>query len=420
MTEIALYNTSDMSSAVAPPSGVVVTGAGGYIGGAIVSYLLGHTDVPRVHATVRGDVNQARYAALKALDASSSPSRRRLHIFSAEMEDPGAFDEACRHCSAVIHVAAPTTMRCSGTKNAYKLLIDPAIKGIENLVDSVEKMGLKTIVFTSSMSAVQGDAWERGKEHVYTEEDWNVLDTTPEKNAYACMKLRSEQRFWELFKNRGSGSSWQRLVVLCPGAVLGAPATDVQSELVEFIIDLMNGKMWPVIPNYFFSMVHLDDVVRAHVLAAIGDLAVDSGGAWRPEGKTNDETNDEMNAIRLILAKGDYTLGLKDMVCGPVKERLAARLEAEFGDQPRTRRRSFESYTSKFRWPMTGAPKWLLLTLSLFMANVHRPLVRAYLNKPSRFDGGKVVRQLPGFGAYGDPVDGFLDLLVWVVERGLA
>ena len=154
------------SSSAAPPSGVVVTGAGGYIGGAIVSYLLEHTRVPRVHATVRGDVSSSRYAALRALEASSPSSQRRLHLFSADLAAPGAFDEACRHCSAVIHVAAPTSIRCRGTKRAYKVLIDPAIKGVENVVHSAEKMGLNTVVFTSSMSAVQGDGWERGKEHV--------------------------------------------------------------------------------------------------------------------------------------------------------------------------------------------------------------------------------------------------------------
>ena len=121
------------------PSGVVVTGAGGYIGGAIVSYLLEHTDVPRVHATVRGDVSSSRYAALRALDPSTpSSSRRRLHLYSANMAAPGAFDEACRHCSAVIHVAAPTSIRCRGAKRAQKVLIDPAIRGIYYLPAKLE------------------------------------------------------------------------------------------------------------------------------------------------------------------------------------------------------------------------------------------------------------------------------------------
>ena len=434
-------STSSASSsshpAAAAPSGVVVTGAGGYIGGAIVSYLLEHTDVPRVHATVRGDVSSSRYAALRALDPSTpSSSRRRLHLYSADMAAPGAFDEACRHCSAVIHVAAPTSIRCRGANRAQKVLIDPAIRGIENMVSSVEKMGVDTVVFTSSMSAVQGDGWERGKEHVYTEEDWNEVDTTPAENAYAFMKVCAERRCWDLYKKRDPGSSWKRLVVLCPGLVLGAPATDVRSELVLFMTDLMRGRIWPVIPNYFFSMVHLDDVARAHVLACF------------PHGKNdgndgNDETVPE--ATRLILAAGDQTRGLKDVMCGPVKERLAAHLEARLGERvkngeghrPRHGKRhrpcarctsytsytsysSYTSYTSWFRWPMAEAPKWILRPLSWFMLSVQWPLVRAYVNKPGRLDGGKVVRQLPGFGSYRDPVDGCLDMLAWLVEHGRA
>lgn len=373
-------------------SGVVVTGASGYVGGAVVSYLLTHTDVPRIHATVRGDVGAARYDQLRSLD----PSQRRLRLFSADLEEPNAFDEPCEGCSAIIHVAAPTTLRYRNMEEAYASMIDPAIRGIENVVSSVEKMGLRTVVLTSSMAAVQGDGWERGREHVYTERDWNECNETPEKNAYACMKLRSERRCWELFeerKVRSPSSSWERLVSLCPGMVLGAPSTDVRSEVVEFVTLLMQGKIWPVIPNYEFSMVHLEDVAKAHVLAALGSAA---------------------QGDRYILAAGAQTVGMLGVVCGRLKDGVRTRIEGARGNGRTVR------YTSKFRWPMCGAPRWLLWVLSWFTDSVQWPLVQAYLDKPSRFDGGKVVREMEGFGAYRDPVDGFLELLVWVVHAGLA
>ena len=79
----------------------------------------------------------------------------------------------------------------------------------------------------------------------------------------------------------------------------------------------------------------------------------------------------------------------------------------------------YGGYVSWYRWPIGPAPKWLLWILSWFMMGVEWPLVRAYLNKPSRFDGEALVRELAGFEGYRDPVDGFLELLVWVVERGL-
>ena len=416
-------------------TGVVVTGAGGYIGGAIVAYLLEHTSVPRVHATVRGDVNSPRYALLRALDQNaedatttpatnasatnlSATSKPRLYLFSAEMTVPGAFDAACAGCSAFVHVAAPTTVRCRA-KDAYAKMVDPAIKGVENVISSVERMGLKTVVYTSSMAAIQGDAWERGREHVSTERDWNELDETPKVNPYACMKVLSERRLWELYETRGSRASsstlsapqpsWEQLVVLCPGFVLGAPSTDVRSELVEFMILLMKGKVWPLVPNYCFSMVHLKDVARAHVLAAIG-------GALDGEIVANTATENETSIRRrYIVASGDRTVGLKGMLCGPVKAGLVGRLEERLGK----RDGGYGRYVSWYRWPIGPAPKWLLWILSWFMMGVEWPLVRAYLNKPSRFDGEALVRELAGFEGFRDPVDGFLELLVWVVERGL-
>jgi dihydroflavonol-4-reductase len=362
-------------------SGVCVTGASGYVGGAIVAWLLQHTSIPRVHATVRGDVASTRYDALRALDAGSSS--KRLWIFSAEVSEPDALDEACAGCQALLHVAAPTTMRFRRKKSAYRMLIDPALRGIENAVRSAEKMGLTTVVLTSSMSAVQGDAWEKdgGKEHVYTADDWNELDVTPERNAYACMKVLSERRCWELFdtrKERNPDTSWEHLVVLCPGFVLGSPSTNVRAETAEFAALLVRGKAWPVMPNYHFSMVHLEDVARAHVLAASC-------------GRTG----------RYILAAGERTAGLKDVVCGPLKERV----EREVGAR----------YVKRF--PVMEAPKCVLWVLSWVMLSVQWPLVRAYLNKESRVDGGKVVQDIKGFGAYMDPLDGFVDLLAWAAKQ---
>ena len=387
---------TDIYHADTDTTGVVVTGASGYVGGAIVSFLLAKTSVPRVHATVRGDVNAPRYAALRSLD----PVGLRLRVFSADLETPGAFDEPCRDCSAIIHVAAPTTIRCRKPKQAYERMIDPAIKGVENVVSSVEKMGLRTMVLTSSMAAVQGDGWERGRGHVYTEEDWNDLNATPEKNSYACMKVQTERRCLDLFDGREvrdvrgkaeARSSWERLVVLCPGLVLGAPSTDVRSEWVDFVTLLMQGKIWPVIPNYEFSMVHLEDVAKAHVLAAIGKVG-------------------ELNApSRYILAAGDRTLGMTGLVCGRLKEGVRTRIESREGSRIK--------YTSALRWPMGAAPRWILRVLSWFMDSVQWPLVEAHLDKPSRFDGGKIVREVEGFGAYLDPVDGFLELLEWIVDE---
>jgi nucleoside-diphosphate-sugar epimerase len=356
-----------------------VTGAAGYVGGAIVSHLLGQTSVPFVNATVRGDVSSSRYDSLRALDTHDPP---RLRLFSAELVDSGAYDEPCRGCHAVIHVAAPTTIRLRKDKDAYEKMIEPGLRGIDNVVSSVEKMGLRTLVLTSSFSAVQGDGWERGRDHVYSENDWNISDTTPKNNAYACMKVRTEKRCWELYEGREARcSSWETLYVFCPGLILGKPKTDTRSEMIAFMELLMQGRIWPVIPNYHFTMVHLDDVVRAHVLAALYDAPGTSG--------------------RYGLAYGKESFGMKDVVCGRVKRELRSALGPK--------------YT---RWfPICKCPKWVLWILSLFLDSIQWPLVRGYLDKKCFIDGSRVVRDVEGFIDYRDPLEGFVDLLIWVSDR---
>ena len=83
-----------------------VTGAGGYTGGEIVRRLL-HAGTFTVHGTVRGDPEEARYDGLRDLRGSGE----RLKLFKANLSDFGAFDDPIKSCQAVIHVAAPVTVK---------------------------------------------------------------------------------------------------------------------------------------------------------------------------------------------------------------------------------------------------------------------------------------------------------------------
>ena len=57
-------------------------------------------------------------------------------------------------------------------------VIRPAVSGVENLLKAVNKTpSVQRVVLTSSVAAVVGDHWERGRDHVYTETDWNQTAT---------------------------------------------------------------------------------------------------------------------------------------------------------------------------------------------------------------------------------------------------
>jgi nucleoside-diphosphate-sugar epimerase len=65
-----------------------------------------------------------------------------------------------------------------GVLQEREKLIDPAIKGVENALNAATRSGtVDRVVLTSSVAAVVGDNWERGKDHVFTEKDWDLSAT---------------------------------------------------------------------------------------------------------------------------------------------------------------------------------------------------------------------------------------------------
>ena len=121
----------------------MVTGAAGFIGSHVVRELLseGHT----VRATVR-DVVNAEF--LKEL-----PGAERLEIVKMDLLDRESVDVAVVGCGDVIHCAAALYV---GVKDAQKDVVDPSIKGTQNLVDAIDAAGgVSRFIHTSSVAAVR-------------------------------------------------------------------------------------------------------------------------------------------------------------------------------------------------------------------------------------------------------------------------
>jgi len=64
--------------------------------------------------------------------------------------------------------------------------------------DAATAIGTITkVVLVSSIVAVMWDWWERGAQHVYTEDDW-TLDSSVQQNTYAYCKRESERLAYKL------------------------------------------------------------------------------------------------------------------------------------------------------------------------------------------------------------------------------
>ena len=130
---------------------VLVTGATGYVAGVLIQQLLekGLT----VHGTVRDPSKTDRFEYLQKI-ADASPGT--IKFFKGDLLAPGSFDEAMSGCSTVFHTASPFTME---VKDPQKDLIDPAVLGTENVLNSANKTPtVKRVVVTSSCAAAYSDA----------------------------------------------------------------------------------------------------------------------------------------------------------------------------------------------------------------------------------------------------------------------
>ncbi|CAL5224580.1 g7286 [Coccomyxa viridis] len=256
---------------------VCVTGGTGYIAGAIIARLLaaGHT----VHATVRDPSNEQKLRWLRALPNASS----HLKFFKADLEDAEAFRLPIRGCKYVLHTASPVVMAPPKGKE-MDMVIRPAVSGVENVLRAVnESPSVQRVVLTSSVAAIVGDHWERGRDHVYTEADWNQT-ATQSFLPYHRSKVLAEQKAFEMCKQQ---SRWS-LVTIQPSVVQGPPPGNVKCEVVGFMRKIMNGGYYPWAPRSGAGYVDIDDVAAAHTLAmlthkASGRYIVSAESLYLPE-----------------------------------------------------------------------------------------------------------------------------------------
>lgn len=112
---------------------ILVTGGGGFLGGAVVRALTARGD--EVHSLQRGE-----YPALRAQGAV---------IHTGDMADPAAVIEAGRGCEAVIHVAGLT-----GVWGPYEEYFRVNVTGTRSVIDACRANGIHKLVYTSSPSVV--------------------------------------------------------------------------------------------------------------------------------------------------------------------------------------------------------------------------------------------------------------------------
>jgi nucleoside-diphosphate-sugar epimerase len=225
---------------------VVVTGANGHLGCALVLDLLNHGY--QVTATVRDPSDLRKTAHLRDA-AEGVGAAKRLDIVAGDLMDANCWGDILAGKDGLFQVAAVySTM----SKNPQEDIIDPSIVGTLNPLRAAAEQGVSRVVYTSSIAAVGGMPEGRAK----TESDWNENFSLP----YTYAKTESEKRAWALAEECGLD-----LRVCNPGMIWG-PHFSRHTPSTEIMSNLIRGK-YPMAAKIGFAIVDSRDVASAHRLA---------------------------------------------------------------------------------------------------------------------------------------------------------
>ena len=238
-----------------------MSGGSGYLASHIIAQLLEKGF--RVHTTVRNLSDKDKYAHLEKL-AEELPGE--IGFFEADLLKPGSFAEAMRGCKFVFHTASPFSI--AKTSDPQRTLIDPAVKGTENILNTVnETPTVERVVLTSSIVAIMGDHKDAEviPGGVFTEKHWNTTSNLNHQ-PYSYSKTLAEKKAWEI---AGKQSRWS-LVVMNPGFILGPSLTSRKdSTSIDFMISMGNGTYKTGTPEGYIAVVDVRDVAKAHLNGAL-------------------------------------------------------------------------------------------------------------------------------------------------------
>ncbi|XP_059660423.1 cinnamoyl-CoA reductase 1-like [Cornus florida] len=231
---------------------VCVTGGSGYIGSWLVRLLLerGYT----VHATVKDLKDEKETKHLEALEGAQS----RLHLFQIDLLHYDSIVAAVAGANGVFHLASPNII--DQVHDPEKELLDPAIKGTNNVLTAAKELGVRRVVVTSSTSAIT-PSWYWPADVVKDENCWTDIDYCKTKGLwYSLSKTLAEKAAWEFAKEKGLD-----VVVVNPGAVMGPILPPVLNASMLLILRLLQG-CTEIYQDIIMGFVHVKDVALAHIL----------------------------------------------------------------------------------------------------------------------------------------------------------
>ncbi|KAJ4830643.1 hypothetical protein Tsubulata_051137 [Turnera subulata] len=244
-------------------SRVCVTGGSGFLASWLVNLLLSKSYI--VHTTLRDPSDKRKCGHLSTLDKAS----QNLKLFKADLLDYNSLCSAFEGCIGVFHVASPVPSTTS--ENPEKEVIEPAVKGTQNVLEACTEGKVRRVVVVSSVAAViMNPNWPQGQ--VMDESCWSNKEYCREtKNWYMLSKTLAESEALEYGKRTGLD-----IVTVCPSMVFGPILQSTVNASSLVLVKLLKEGLESV-ENKVRSVVDVRDVAEALILVY---ETLDAGGRY--------------------------------------------------------------------------------------------------------------------------------------------
>ncbi|KAK3615551.1 hypothetical protein LTR56_026523 [Elasticomyces elasticus] len=252
---------------------VLITGAGGYVGFAVLCETLrkGYYARVAVRSTAKGDA----IASAPFLRTLGLKQNQITFVTIPNFTAPHAFDEAARDCTHIIHVASPLpTALDAVTSNNEEIFVTAAKKGTLAILEAARVAGtVERVVITSSYTAMRTlDAiFGPDSADVVTAAGSRILDVPGpyplDMVAYPASKIAALNASEAWIREHGEEIRFD-LVSIAPSFVLGRneqaqKPDDLLTSTTLLLLNMLLGLHSPSpLPS---AVAHIDDVAHVHV-----------------------------------------------------------------------------------------------------------------------------------------------------------
>jgi len=213
----------------------LVTGATGFVGAAVVRALL--AEGWQVRALVRAGSDRRNVEALAVEQAVG------------DLTDAASIEGALAGCEAAFHVAADYRLWAPQPQELYRTNVD----GTGHLLDAAQRMGVRRIVYTSSVATVGLPVDGRpGAEDT-------AVALGDMIGHYKRSKFLAEERA------RAAAARGVPVVIVNPSTPIG-PGDVKPTPTGQIVLDAARGRT-PAYVDTGLNIVHVDDVAAGHLLA---------------------------------------------------------------------------------------------------------------------------------------------------------